>query len=185
MSVGDSAIDVRAKSAPISEVLDALAKRTGMKVVYEGAPPRQSVTASLQRGSAAEIILALMEGQDLNYGLKMDPAGQRVETLIVSGGGAAGAASPAAASAVPAPPRFDPPQPSYNEEEAFEAEEVPPPPQPEAQSPPGAYFPAQPAGVGYGSPFSPQPTQSVTPTQLTPAPPQPEHEQEQKEPPEL
>jgi hypothetical protein len=180
VSVRDAEIDLRATAAPFSEVLDAVAKRTGMKVVYEGAPPRQAVTATLQRRSTAELILALMEGQDVNYGLKMDVAGQRVETLIVSGAGAGAAAPAPAAGARPAPSPGDMQTIIVNEEEAFEPEEVPPPPpppqpQPEPQ-PQGALFPVvPPSGVSYGSPFGaspfgPQPQQPAG--AAPPAPPE-------------
>jgi hypothetical protein len=80
-----SHVELTARSAPLAEVLDRLGRQIGMKVVYEGASPRQLVTLSLQGRSAPETVLALLEGQGLNFALVSDLTGTRVETLLVSG----------------------------------------------------------------------------------------------------
>jgi hypothetical protein len=100
---GSSAtVELLARSAPLAEVLDRLGRQIGMKVVYEGAQPRQLVTLSLQGRSAVETVLGLLEGQGLNFALATDTTGTRVETLLVAGSAPAsapGASSTAAASA--------------------------------------------------------------------------------------
>ena len=80
-----SHVELTARAAPLSEVLDRLGRQIGMKVVYEGASPRQLVTLSLQGRSPAETVLGLLEGQGLNFALVSDPTGLRVETLLVAG----------------------------------------------------------------------------------------------------
>jgi hypothetical protein len=80
-----SHVELTARAAPLSEVLDRLGRQIGMKVVYEGASPRQLVTLSLQGRSPAETVLGLLEGQGLNFALVSDPTGLRVETLLVTG----------------------------------------------------------------------------------------------------
>jgi hypothetical protein len=86
-------VEVRATAAPVAEVLDKLAHATGMKVVYEGAPPRQLLTAVVADRTPAEAVLALLEGLGLNYALVMDAGGRRVETLLMTSGGNVAAAA--------------------------------------------------------------------------------------------
>jgi hypothetical protein len=87
-------VSVRAEAAPLSEVLDRLSKQLGMKVVYEGAPPRALVTASLSDRTPAEAVLGVLEGLGLDYLARMDKTGARVETLILSAPGLASGPSP-------------------------------------------------------------------------------------------
>src|SRR5882672_9106019 len=93
--VGDT-LDVRATAAPVSEVLDRIARETGMKVTYDGAPPRARVSVTLTGVTPAQAVLAVLEGQGLNYALRMDPRAVRIETLLMVAGSGAGA--PVAAS---------------------------------------------------------------------------------------
>src|SRR5512134_632785 len=74
---------LEAKSAPLSEVLDGLARETGMKVIYEGAPPRKPITISLDRETAIEVLLEVLERSSPNYALRMDATGMRAATLVV------------------------------------------------------------------------------------------------------
>ena len=90
-------VDVVAVAAPVQEVLARLAQQTGMKVVYDGPPPRALVTVTLPQRTPAEAVLALFEGLGLNYALRTDRSGTKVDTLIVS------SAAPAGAAAVRAP----------------------------------------------------------------------------------
>jgi hypothetical protein len=94
-----SHVELTARAAPLAEVLDRLGRQIGMKVVYEGASPRQLVTLSLQGRSPAETVLGLLEGQGLNFALVSDPSGTQVVTLLVAGTApSTGSATPAAAS---------------------------------------------------------------------------------------
>ena len=70
--VGDT-LDVRATAAPVAEVLDRIARETGMKVTYDGAPPRARVSVTLTGVTPAQAVLRVLEGQGLNYALRMDP----------------------------------------------------------------------------------------------------------------
>ena len=93
-----SSVELTARAAPLAEVLDRLGRQIGMKVVYEGASPRQLVTLSLQGRSATETVLGLLEGQGLNFALVSDPTGTRVVTLLVAGTApSTGSATPASA----------------------------------------------------------------------------------------
>jgi hypothetical protein len=96
-------VDVTANAAPLADVLDRLARQTGMKVVYEGPAPRQLVTVSLLGRSPAEAVHDLLEGQGLNYALLGDSAGTGVQTLLMTG--QASSVASASSSSTPAPPQ--------------------------------------------------------------------------------
>jgi hypothetical protein len=94
-------VDLHARSAPLSEILDRLGRLTGMKVVYEGPPPRQSLTVTLQDRTPAEAVLTLLDGAGLNYAMLMDKTGTQVQQLLMAG------SAPMASSRPSAPaPRF-------------------------------------------------------------------------------
>jgi hypothetical protein len=102
--VSGGQVDLTATAAPLAEVLDRLARQTGMKVVYEGPAPRQLVTVSLHGRTAAETVLAVFEGLGINYALVADATGANVQTLVVAGASAATASSSSSATtARPAP----------------------------------------------------------------------------------
>jgi hypothetical protein len=179
-------VSIRSESAPLADILTRFAQATGAEVVYEAARPRQLVSVVIEAASPAEAIARLLEGQGLDYALRLDPTGRNVEMLIL-----AGAASPAAAPAGPgrslraSPPAFPPPE----ELDEVEPAEFDAPPAPEANegpepsaSPgmlpgdlmipapglPGA-VPRAPAGAELSSPASP--SGSVAPEPGQPQPP--------------
>ena len=129
-------VDVAAAAAPLADVLDRLARQTGMKVVYEGPAPRQLVTLSLVGRSPAEAVAAILEGQGLNYALVLDATATRVEKLLMTG-----SSSPARhVSSPPSQPRFTPPAPEP-EPEPEPAEEPAPAPDTPAPAVPAAAAP--------------------------------------------
>jgi len=91
-------VDLTATAAPVADVLDRLARQTGMKVVYEGPAPRQLVTVSLHGRTPAETILAVFEGLGLNYAMVADSTGAGVQTLMVAGAASATPASGASSA---------------------------------------------------------------------------------------
>lgn len=154
-------LSVQATAAALSEVLDRVARQTGMRVQYEGAPPRTLVSLAVERPTQAETVMALLEGLGLNYALMLDPAGTQVRTLIVFGAGS----SSSPFSARPAPP--PPPSPHDGDEPPQRPDAVAPPdepedPEPQEEPPPApAVAPTPPPGPFDSSPFTPKP---VTPT---------------------
>jgi hypothetical protein len=131
--VVEGRVDLSATAAPIADVLDRLSKQTGMKVVYEGAPPRQLVTVSFQGRTPADAILGLLEGQGLNYILMGDATGTRVQTLMMAGAAPVASSRPASASAVSRVPNPPPASgPDAEEPVAEPAEEDEPEPTPAA-----------------------------------------------------
>lgn len=95
-------VTLRAVSAPVAEVLERLARTTGMRVLYDGPVPRQMLTATFSAREPAEAVLSVLEGLGLNYALVMDPSGTRVDQLLIMG--AAAAAAPSARNGPPAVP---------------------------------------------------------------------------------
>lgn len=150
--VAEGRVDLSTNAAPVADVLDGLSRQTGMRVVYEGVPPRQRVSVSLAGRTPAEAVVGLLEGLGLNYMLLGDPSGTRVQTLMM-GGAAPSAASPHSAS--PSPSSRPAPVASADADEAEEPEEVPalaqPNPAASGSGPAGLPSPAQ------GSPALPPP----------------------------
>jgi len=112
-------LDVRATTSPLSEVLDRLARETGMKVSYDGPPPRGRISVALSGVSSLQAVMSVLEGQGLNYALRMDPSGARVDTLMIVGG-------TATASAGPAPMARGPRAVPRDEEATADDEDTPP-----------------------------------------------------------
>lgn len=177
--VSGQSVDVQASNAPLSEILDRLSRLTQMKVVYDGAPPRQMVTLDLRGRTAVEAVIAALEGQGVNYALAMDATGTRVETLLVSGTASSTAASPAGGmqdrrAAV----RDLPPEPVVEEPEPVAEDEgqLPPDssaglnPQVPQQKEVQPTEPSPPADAGLGG-FTASP---FAPTAPKPQPPQPQ-----------
>lgn len=83
VAVNDGRVDLNARSAPLAEVLDQLARQTAMEVTYEGAPPRNLVTAALLSATPAQAVLSVLEGLGLNYAIQLDRTGRQVRTLLL------------------------------------------------------------------------------------------------------
>jgi hypothetical protein len=114
-------VSLRVGSAPLSEVLDRLARQTGMKVIYDGAPPRALVRGRhVEDVTPAEALLDVLEGLGIGYALRFDPTGVKVDTLLVLGtaAGTPGGSVPRPVAAPPAlrPPVGPPPPPLLMEE---------------------------------------------------------------------
>lgn len=165
---GDQHVSVRVVAAPLAEVLDQLARRTGMRVTYEGSQPRQPITLTVEDRTAVQAVMAVMEGQGLNFGLRMDASGTRVDRLLVLGLAPSSAGSASSTSSAHATR----PQPMQTLPTGVEDEQEDPTPeidQPDPEPPPGlgpAQAPRRPGGPG-GPPLrgfipsavpSPQPT---------------------------
>jgi hypothetical protein len=116
-------VEVRATTVPLADVLDRLGRETGMKVVYDGAPPRARVSLALPPSAPAQAVLAVLEGQGLNYLARMDPAGLKVDTLYVVSTGGATPGTPSVARAGSRPPGV--PTPDEDEEPEPEPEPEP------------------------------------------------------------
>ena len=93
-------VDVRATAAPLAEVLDRLARATGMKVVQQGVTPSMLLSLSIQGRTPAEAVFGVLEGLGLNYAFVLDASGNRIETLILAG---SAGGRPAAVTTAPPP----------------------------------------------------------------------------------
>ncbi len=175
-------VSLRAVAAPLNAVLDQLARKTGMKVVYEGGPPRQPVTLTVEGRTATEAVLAVLEGQGVNFGLRADESGKHVVSLIVAGQAPAGAVTTGAAAAPQKPGPVSAPVPvpeeEYEKEEPPDEEVLPPgapQPQPPPQAQPGPLVPQAP--TYFKSPFAPQAQPLLAPPGQPATPPPPDEKQ--------
>jgi hypothetical protein len=184
--VSGGQVDLTATAAPLAEVLDRLARQTGMKVVYEGAVPRQLVTISLHGRTPIETVLSVFEGLGVNFALVADPGGSRIQTLVIAGTAVASAPSGGAsrpAQSAPMHRPFGPPpgaspdtaDPAFQEadEEAAGDEETFSglPPGAEANDPAGALINPPDPGQPNSPPLVPPVPQqgTVVPAQPTPS----------------
>jgi hypothetical protein len=120
-STAGGRVSLQVGSAPLSEVLDRLARQTGMRVIYDGAPPRALVRGRhVEDVTPAEAVLNVLEGLGVGYALRFDPDGVKVDTLLVIGTAGA-SAGPRPIGAPPAlRPPVGPPAPSLVMEEPDE-----------------------------------------------------------------
>ena len=156
-------LDVLASGVPVADVLAGLARRTRMKVVYEGAVPRAPVTVDLRGRTPAEAVLGVLEGLGLDYALVMDLSGTEVETLMIVGAGARPSTAGASGSARSAPREAPPPDPEREVEHVEPVEEerrgseavVLDVPKPEEEAKPAPAGPLNPSTAFPVSPFAP------------------------------
>jgi hypothetical protein len=94
-------VQIHATATSVSELLDRLARTTGMKVVYDGAPPTDRLTAAIDAGSETEALSRLLEGLGLTYAFKLDAGGRHVETLFVTSSATRRASSGATTATTP------------------------------------------------------------------------------------
>ena len=192
----DGRVSVRA-DAPASEVLDRLASRTGMKVVYEGPAPRGRVMVSFEGRTSAEAVLMVLEGLGVDHLMRLDATGTRPEMLMLSASSsssssasrplpAAGHASPAIRPAAPDEPVEEEEEPPPDEQPLDETEPAaarrpPVPGQPPVNAVPGQQAAPQVPGnrpsfqpsnypVSPFAPAAPAPPTIVAPPTPTPAP---------------
>jgi hypothetical protein len=177
-------VSIRSRSAPLSEVLTRFAQATGAEVVYETARPRQLVSVLIDESSPAEAIARLLEGQGLNYALRLDRTGRNVELLVVSGSGTPATAAGTGTARAPAPARVEEPFEAGEDDEgpivpdAVEEQEAATPgpgPVDDLTAPQAAPF----GGWAPGSSYGPEPSAPSTAPGASgfpapePAPPQP------------
>jgi hypothetical protein len=102
--VNGDRVSLQAVSAPVAEILEGIARRTGMRLTYDAPLPRQTLSAAFEDRTPAEAVLSVLEGLGLNYALVMDGSGTRVDQLLILGTASASASLPTAGPNRPAPP---------------------------------------------------------------------------------
>jgi hypothetical protein len=152
-------LSVYAKNVTLVELLDQIRSQTGMRVIYDGAPPQQRVgLLSLENQTPVAAVIAVLEGRGIKYAMVVDGSGTQVATLLITTAAVAGRPDPpadpshVAIDPDPLPPEFDVPVADY--EPQYE-----PPPAPTPYNPTPA--PSSPFAVGASvpppaSPFTPQ-----------------------------
>jgi hypothetical protein len=77
-------MSIRAANVPLREILDRVEDKTGMKTIYDGAPPAQLVTVTLADLTPAAAIVQLLEGRGVRFAMATDRVGARVVTLLLT-----------------------------------------------------------------------------------------------------
>jgi hypothetical protein len=77
-------VSIRASGQTVASLLDQLARQTGMTVEYEKAPPRQSVSLTVDDRTPAQAIVALLDGLNIPYALSLTADGSKVQTLVLA-----------------------------------------------------------------------------------------------------
>jgi hypothetical protein len=194
IAVHQGRVDLDARSAPLSDVLDRLARQTAMKVTYEGAPPRTLVTATVAAATPAQAVLSVLEGLGVNYAIQLDRTGSEVRTLLLIAAHTGSAGPRPAAGPAVAVPRVPPPPPLDDDDDPMADEDEPAlevqpdrpadrlRPRRERPDRPGMFQPTAPSGaVPFPAP-APVPAYPVSPfapvapppVQAVPPPPQPQ-----------
>ncbi|HEY3120871.1 MAG TPA: hypothetical protein VGL15_09615 [Vicinamibacteria bacterium] len=174
--VAGGRVEIKAVAAPVSQILDRLSQQTGMRVIYDGAPPRAVVSITRSYPTPAAAVMDVLLGLGLNYALMLDPTGTRVQTLmmVASSGGSAPAVparpTPPMMPAMPTPPpELAPDQDEKDEEELPARQEMPRRP----GGPPGPGMAPPPGVLPPGPTFMPGQPFTVTPMPLQPPSPAP------------
>jgi O-antigen ligase len=137
-------LDLTARAVPLAEVLRCLVERAGLRLEYDGPPPRQKVSVDIQGQPLPAAIESLLEGLGVDFLLSRDPSGSSVDRLIVFGSARTPAAGnvPTAESPPAEPSPGETPQPVGRPAEtsagagpAFPSRSVGPQPFPEAPEP--------------------------------------------------
>jgi O-antigen ligase len=81
----DGRFDLSVRAVPLADVLRCLVERAGLRLEYDGPPPRQPVSVALHGDSLAGTLESLLEGLGVDYLLGRDPSGTAIERLIVFG----------------------------------------------------------------------------------------------------
>jgi hypothetical protein len=79
-------VDIRADNTPLVQILNGVAWEAKMKIVYDAPPPQDPVTVNIQNATLSQAITDLLIGHGLVYVAKMDAAGTRVDTLVLTSG---------------------------------------------------------------------------------------------------
>jgi hypothetical protein len=87
-------VSIHAESARLAEVLSRFGQVTGTEIVFQSAQPEQLVSVGIETDSEAEALMRLLEGQGVNYVLRLDPTGREVEMIIITAKAAAAGSPP-------------------------------------------------------------------------------------------
>src|SRR5258708_14296631 len=80
VKIHDGRMAIEAVNVSLPAVIDRVASRTGMKVIYDGTPPEQVIKVSLTERSTADAVLGVLEGPGVNFALILNPPGTPGQT---------------------------------------------------------------------------------------------------------
>jgi hypothetical protein len=83
ISVSSGRVEIRARRAPLADVLDAIGASQGFAVHYDGPRPTQLVTVTLFASRMNDALGSLLFRVRAKYALSIDPKTGRVRKLVV------------------------------------------------------------------------------------------------------
>jgi hypothetical protein len=101
------ALKLEAVDAPLAVVLERIAERLQIRLVFEGPRPEMKVSASIAADNARALLESLLEPRHMRYATAIRKDDGRIETLVV----VTGTSDPRAPVAVAPPPPEPRPQP--------------------------------------------------------------------------
>jgi hypothetical protein len=85
VSANGTRVTVTARQAPLNEVLQQIARNTGMKLEFEGTPPRTPLTLSIVDEPLVTAVGRILEGAGVDFAFTLDPTEQKVVKLLLMG----------------------------------------------------------------------------------------------------
>lgn len=194
VTLGPDSVKIQAAAASLTEIIDALARAASFQVSYEGPRPSAMLfNAEIESPSIPRALFRLLDGQNLNFAVVLDPSGGKVASVMILGVAPKGRVAATSGSTNPEPQAFPTPlrsrrpargNPAPVEEEVPENEETveqeepagraepaeptaPPPAVPAdvgMPAPPSPFAPRSPFGSPFGPPFGPRPLPSPKPS---------------------
>jgi hypothetical protein len=164
VSAADGRLTIRTIGTPLADVLQEVARKTGMQVVFETKPPRQLVSANIEGLPEEEAIARLFEGQSLSWAVQLAPNRRRIERVVIAEPGAARAKPPGQSRSQDVPEPNVPAEASYPPSRRLSPTATPRP-SPTASPRPSPSPTASPRPSPRATPTpSPSPTRRPTPT---------------------
>jgi hypothetical protein len=80
-------VTLKARGATLAAVLDRVARQTGMTITWDPALGRSPVSIEIVDRPQPEVVRQLLESSALNYALRLDASGKRVDMVVILGTG--------------------------------------------------------------------------------------------------
>jgi hypothetical protein len=77
-------VSIHATGASIPDILEKLREETGMRVIYDGAPPDDQVELAVVDLTPVGAVVSLLEHRAIKYAMVLDASGAQVEVLLIS-----------------------------------------------------------------------------------------------------
>jgi len=78
-------LTIYAKNASIPEILSHIRDKTGMRIIYDGAPPQEeSIQLAITDETPVAAIVGLLEHRAIKYAMVLDGSGSQIDVLLIT-----------------------------------------------------------------------------------------------------